>query len=81
MAWSDGMSINTVNVVDWRHESSIQRLHSFPDDSTGNMAAEALYEKLAKEFGCTADEMETITDDGYYEHSLGMLFLVHSTKP
>lgn len=75
--------LNTVNVLEIvdTDDMAINQLASFPDDATGNKAAEALFTTLLGENGVPAEEFDDCIENGYYENGTYYLALVHSTLP
>lgn len=74
------MKLDTVNVIEYNNDEII-RIDSFSDDKEGNVEAEELFSKMAKENGAIDADLENFAlDDGYYERGTYQLFLTHSCK-
>lgn len=71
--------MNTVNVLEMTGENNVLSLRSFEETKEGNEKAEKLFAECMSENSEVCDEdIETATEDGYWEEGDYKLFLIHS---
>lgn len=71
-------TLSTVNVIETT-DGTPDSLRAFPDTPEGNKEAEECFTAIAKENGCSDEDMPAAIEDG--NHTLGTytIFLVHSS--
>lgn len=72
------MKIKTRNVVVLNMSSQVSAVHSFNDDTNGNMNATNLFRELAKANGCRDTELTQAIDEGAYYGTCDSVFLITS---
>jgi hypothetical protein len=73
------MNLATVNVIEYNH-GTVTFVTSFADDKEGNVEAEALFKKIAKENGMEDSDIEICLEDGLYEDGDYQIFLTRAKK-
>ncbi len=71
------MQLQSVNVIEYS-SGAITSLRSFTEDKEGNKAAEALFQKLAKDNGMDDSDLDACLEDGLFEEGDYQIFIVHS---
>jgi len=72
------MKIQTRNVVVVNMNSHVSAVHTFNNDTNGNINALDLFRELAKEQGCKDEEMSQAIDEGAYCGNCDSIFLITS---
>lgn len=71
------MKLATVNVIEYNN-GTVNFVISFTDNKEGNVEAEALFKKIAKENGMEDSDVEICLEDGLYENGDYQIFLTRS---
>jgi hypothetical protein len=72
------MKVATVNVIEVVDDSVIG-VKSYKDNEKGNKQAEKRFIAVAKENGCTDEEMDACLEDGYYSNGNYYVSITHSS--
>jgi len=71
------MKIATVNVVEYADDDLIS-ITSFEETSDGNIEAEEHFKAVLKDNGVPKEDIDSFTEEGYWEQGTYQVFLSHS---